>query len=108
MTDRDAQPPLLEARGVSKHFVLADSLLWRLRSSWAGAAYRKLPVGPRLRISRLLRRRMGGAPARPKFTPERREAITQVLVPEMGRLRELTGRPFEHLPGAPSRAATQF
>ena len=49
---------------------------------------------------------MGGAPARPKFTPERREAITEVLVPEMGRLRELTGRPFEHLPGAPSRAAT--
>jgi peptide/nickel transport system ATP-binding protein/oligopeptide transport system ATP-binding protein len=31
MTDRAAQPPLLEARGVSKHFVLADSLLWRLR-----------------------------------------------------------------------------
>ena len=31
MSDTAARPPLLETRGVSKHFVLADSLLWRLR-----------------------------------------------------------------------------
>jgi oligopeptide/dipeptide ABC transporter ATP-binding protein len=31
MSEGTAQTPLLEARGVCKHFVLADSLLWRLR-----------------------------------------------------------------------------
>ena len=31
MSEGTAQVPLLEARGVCKHFVLADSLLWRLR-----------------------------------------------------------------------------
>lgn len=86
--------------GTRQEHVRHDSLLWRLRSSWVGAGYRKLPVGPRLRISRTLRRRMGGAPPRPEFSPERREAIAELLIPEMERLRELTGRPFEHLPGA--------
>jgi Sulfotransferase domain len=77
-----------------------DGLLWRLRSSRLGAAYRRLPVGPRLRLSRTLRRRAGGA-LRPKLDPERRGALTEILIPEVGRLRQLTGRPLEHLPGAP-------
>jgi hypothetical protein len=86
--------------GTRQEHVRHDSLLWRLRASPLGAAYRKLPVGPRLRISRTLRRRFGGAAPRPQFTPERREAVAELLTAEMDRLRELTGRPFEHLPGA--------
>ena len=77
-----------------------DGLLWRLRSSWPGSAYRKLPVGPRVRLTRTLRRRAGGVP-RPELDPARREALNELLLPEMERLRELTGKPLEHLPGAP-------
>jgi hypothetical protein len=84
--------------GTRAEHVRHDSLLWRLRSSWVGAAYRKLPVGPRLRVSRMLRRRAGGV-KRPELDPSRREALTELLVPEMDRLRELTGQPLEHLPG---------
>jgi hypothetical protein len=94
--------------GTRQEHVQHDSLLWRLRASWVGAAYRKLPVGPRLRISRALRRRIGGAPPRPEFTPERREAITELLIPELDRLRELTGRPFAHLPGATTASSPQL
>jgi ABC-type oligopeptide transport system ATPase subunit len=32
MSEGTARTPLLEALGVSKHFVLANSLLWRLRA----------------------------------------------------------------------------
>ena len=77
-----------------------DGLLWRLRSSWLGSAYRKLPVGPRVQLTRTLRRRAGGVP-RPELDPARRQALNELLLPEMERLRELTGKPLEHLPGAP-------
>jgi hypothetical protein len=77
-----------------------DGLLWRLRASWLGAVYRKLPVGPRVRLTRALRRRAGGAP-RPELDPERRQALNELLLPEMERFRELTGKLLEHLPGAP-------
>ena len=76
-----------------------DGLLWRLRSSRLGSAYRKLPVGPRVRLTRTLRRRAGGVP-RPELDPARRQALNELLLPEMERLRELTGKPLEHLPGA--------
>jgi hypothetical protein len=77
-----------------------DGLLWRLRASRLGVAYRRLPVGLRLRLTRTLRRRAGGAP-RPTLDPERRGALNEILLPEVGRLRQLTGRRLEHLPGAP-------
>jgi hypothetical protein len=76
-------------------------LQWRLRESRLGAAYRRLlPVRSRILLTRTLRRRIGPAP-RPTLDPGRREALTEILLPEVGRLRELTGRPLEHLPGAP-------
>ena len=77
-----------------------DGLLWKLRSSRFGAAYRRLPLGPRLRLTRTLRRRTGGV-RRPELDPERRAALNELLLPEMGRLRELTGKRLGHLPGAP-------
>jgi hypothetical protein len=77
-----------------------DGLLWRLRSSWLGSAYRKLPVGPRVRLTRTLRRRAGGVP-RPELDPARRQALNELFLPEMELLRELTGKPLEHLPGGP-------
>jgi hypothetical protein len=77
-----------------------DGLLWRLRASWLGAVYRKLPVGPRLWLTRTLRRRAGGAP-RPELDPHRRAALDELLLPEMGRLRRVTGKPLEHLPRPP-------
>ena len=74
-----------------------DGLLWKLRSSRLGAAYRRLPLSPRLRLTRTLRR-AGGA-RRPELDAERRLALDELLLPEMGRLRELTGKRLEHLPG---------
>jgi hypothetical protein len=76
-----------------------DGLLWKLRSSRLGAAYRRLPLGPRLRLTRTLRRRTGGV-RRPELDPERLAALNELLIPEMGRLRELTGKRLGHLPGA--------
>jgi hypothetical protein len=77
-----------------------EGLFWKLRSSWLGALYRRLPVGPRLRLTRTLRRRAGGL-QRPELDPDRRAALNELLLPEMRRLRELTGKRLVHLPGAP-------
>jgi hypothetical protein len=77
-----------------------DGLLWGLRESRLGAAYRRLPVRSRLRLTRTLRRRTGGVP-RPELDPARRQALNELLLPEMERLRDLTGKPLEHLPGDP-------
>jgi hypothetical protein len=77
-----------------------DGLLWKLRASRLGAAYRRLPVGSRLRLTRTLRRRAGGS-RRPTLDPGSRGALNEILLPEVSRLRQLTGRRLEHLPGAP-------
>jgi hypothetical protein len=84
-----------------------DGLQWRLRESRLGAAYRRLlPPRSRIRLTRTLRRRAGGAP-RPTLDPGRRQALTEILLPEVERLRQLTGRPLEHLPGAaPARRSS--
>jgi hypothetical protein len=75
-----------------------DGALWRVRSSPVGRMYRKLPVGPRLRVSRLVRRTARPV-ARPELDSELRDRLRDLLVPEVDDLRALTGRTFEHLPG---------
>jgi hypothetical protein len=79
---------------------------WRLRVSFLGRAFRKLPPRFRLPISRMIRRRAHAVP-RPSLDPALREQLVEFLRPEVEELRSLTGKPFEHWPEYASRSAAR-
>jgi hypothetical protein len=68
-----------------------------LRRTPLRRVWRRLPVRVRLPVTRALLR--GWEAERPELDPDLRTRLTEHLLPEMDRLRALTGKPLEHLPG---------
>ena len=75
------------------------SLAWRLRESPVGRLFRRLPLRQRLRVARMARRALP-TEERPTLEPALEAELRDYLMPEVERIREISGKPLEGLPTA--------
>jgi hypothetical protein len=75
------------------------SLAWRLRESPLGRGFRRLPLGPRLRVARAARRVLP-TEERPALDPSLQAELADFLAPEIEQLRVMSGRPLAGLAAA--------
>jgi hypothetical protein len=73
------------------------SVGWRLRESPLGAWFRRLPLQPRLRMSRMARRVLP-TEERPTLDPTLEAELAHFLIPEVEQLRSISGKPLKGLP----------
>jgi hypothetical protein len=76
----------------------------RLRESPLGRGFRRLPLRPRLRVARLVRRVLP-TEQRPTLDPGLEAELTDFLAPEVEQLRAISGRPLDGLRGKVTPAA---
>jgi hypothetical protein len=94
--DPDFKSPEFEVELLKRDdYMKRGSLGWRMRESVAGDWFRKLPLGPRLRVARMARRVLP-TEERPTLDPRLEAELRDFLAPEVEQLRELSGKP---LPG---------
>ena len=80
------------------------STAWRLRESRVGQLFRRLPLGPRLRVARMARRVLP-TESRPTLDPALEAELAQFLMPEVEQIRAISGKPLESLPASSASPA---
>jgi hypothetical protein len=96
--DPDFRSPEFEVELLKRDdYFERGSLGWRLRESPLARGFRRLPLRQRLRIARMARRVLPKEP-RPTLDPSLEAELADFLMPEVGQLRQMSGKQLQGLP----------